>query len=385
MLFLLSGLLAFVSIPTQPGHGASLTIIGAADLACGTAAWSLPWHRWRPVLTALLAVPAFGVLAVSTWVFGGFAAGTGPFFILLFAWLGLHHSPVVIVGSALPGTVAYLGPLVAVDSSPRVLSSVLVMMPVAVGIGLAIASQVRQLREERDRATRAEAWRSALMATLAHDIRSPLTAVQGTLMLLQEMPDLPAERRNRMVEGASRQTKRLTRLATGLLDLDRVEHGSLRLDRRWVSVSGLAIDAATLAATGYDVTVRVDPGLRVFADPDRLEQVLVNLIGNAVRHGRPPIQIDAERVDDVLRLEIRDHGPGVPSDRAATLFQRLGGQGGHPESVGLGMWIVRLLVEAHSGAVAYEPADPGARFVVLLPFDQSAGAVSLQGAARQPR
>lgn len=371
VLFVLSGLSAFAALPSEPEHVGLLLVIGVADLATALVAWLLPWNRWDPVFTAALALPAFAVLGLSTWTFGGFAAGTGPFFVLIFVWLGLHHRPWVILVNAVPATVAYLVPLIAVHSSARVVSSAVVLIPVAVGIGLVIEDQVRRLREERDRAARAEGWRSALMATLAHDIRSPLTTVHGTLALLEEEDELPAERRRSLLRAALRQTDRLTRLATGLLDLERVEQDKLRLDRRWVSVADIAAGAGSLVAVS-DVAVHIDPGLRVYADRERLEQVLVNLIANAVRHGQPPVQVTAEGVDHTVRIAVRDHGPGVPAERQAALFERLGGDSDHPDSVGLGMWIVRLLVEAHGGAVAYESADPGARFVVSLPDPRSA-------------
>ncbi len=368
LLFGLSGLLAFVAIPSDPDHGGRLTLIGVADLVTAALAWALPWDRWGgPTVTAVLAAPAFAVLGLSTWAFGGFAAGTGPFFVLIFAWLGLHHRRWVIVGSVVPATAAYLVPLVVVGSPARVLSSAVVLIPVALGIGLVIAGRVRDLQEERDRAERAEGWRAALMATLAHDIRSPLTTVEGTLMLLDEDSGLPADRQKPLIGAALRQTRRLTRLASGLLDLERVQQGKLRLDRRSVSVAEVADGAAALVAPNSDVAVQVDPGLRVSADPDRLEQVLINLITNAVRHGEPPVVVTADRADHTVRIVVRDHGPGVPADRRAALFERLVGDSDHPESVGLGMWIVRLLVEAHGGAVSYEPAAPGARFTVSLP------------------
>jgi signal transduction histidine kinase len=376
VLFALSGLSAFAAVPGDPDHVARLSLIGIADVLTAAVAWVVPWDRWgRPVLTAVLALPAFGVLGLSTWAFGGFAAGTGPFFVLIFAWLGLHHSPRVIVLNAVPATAAYLVPLIAVGSSGRVLSSAVVLIPVAVGIGLVIAGRVRDLREERDRAERAEAWRAALVATLAHDIRSPLTTVQSTLMLLEEMPELPDERQKPLLGAALRQTRRLTRLAAGLLDLERVQEGKLRLDRRWVAVAEVAEVAASLVASDFDVVVHAEPGLKAYADPDRLEQVLINLVANAVRHGQPPVLVTAERVGETIRIAVRDHGSGVPEHRLPALFERLVGDADHPESVGLGMWIVRLLVEAHGGEIAYEPADPGARFTVSLPAggDESSG------------
>jgi signal transduction histidine kinase len=373
LLFALSGVLALAAMPSDPDHAGRLAMIGAADLGTAAVAWLLPWDRCGDLtVTAVLALPAFAVLGVSTWAFGGFAAGTGPFFVLIFAWLGLHHRPWVIAACVAPATVAYLAPLVAVGSSARVLSSAVVLIPVALGIGLVIAGRVRDLREQRDRAERAESWRSALVATLAHDIRSPLTTVEGTLLLLEQGPVIPAERQKPLVGAALRQTRRLTRLATGLLDLERVQQGKLRLDRRWVSVAEVADGAVALAAAHGDVAVDVDPALRAHADPERLEQVLINLITNAVRHGEPPVLLAAERVGETVRIVVRDHGGGVPVDRVPALFERLVGDSDHPESVGLGMWIVRLLVEAHGGHVAYEPAAPGARFVVTLP-DGTAG------------
>lgn len=367
VLFALSGLSAFVAVPSDPGHAGLLALVGTADLVTAGVAWWLPWHRWGTASTAVLSLPAFAVLGLSTWTFGGFAAGTGPFFVLIFAWLGLHHRRAVIIANAVPAVVAYLAPLVAVGSSARVLSSAAVLIPVAVGIGLVVAGRVRDLREERDRAEQAEAWRSALMATLAHDIRSPLTTVEGTLLVLDQTPGLAAERRASLIAAALRQTRRLTRLAAGLLDLERVEQGKLRLDRRWVSVGQVADSASRLVATGADVRVEVGPEVRLYADPERIEQVLTNLLQNAVRHGGPPVIVSAEQRGHTVRVVVRDHGPGAPESDRDTLFERLGSHAVRSDSVGLGLWIVRLLVEAHGGDVAYEPAEPGARFVVSLP------------------
>ena len=382
VLFALSGVTAFASLPSDPDHRGLLTVIGLADLLTAAVTWVLPWERWeRPAVTAVLALPAFAVLGLSTWSLGGFAAGTGPFVVLIFAWLGLHHQPWVIAANAVPATVAYLAPLVAVGASPRVLSSAVVLIPVAVGIGLVVAGRVRDLREQRDRAERAENWRAALMATLAHDIRSPLTTVQGALMLLDQTAELPADRRKPLLEAALRQTRRLTRLAAGLLDLERVEQGRLRLDRRWVPVAEVVNGAAELVASGPAVVVSTEPRLRVYADPERLEQVLINLLTNAVRHGRPPVVVTAERDDAAVRIAVRDHGPGVPPERQAALFGRLVGDSDHPDSVGLGMWIARLLVEAHGGEVSYAPAAPGACFTVSLPV----GGPEEPGPPRTPR
>ena len=102
--------------------------------------------------------------------------------------------------------------------------------------------------------------------------------------------------------------------------------------------------------------------------------MLINLLADAVRHGEPPVVLTAERVGGPVCIALRDHGAGAPAERLSSLFERLVGDSDHPASVGLGKWIVRLLVEAHGGHLGYEPADPGARFVVTLPDGGGGGA-----------
>jgi signal transduction histidine kinase len=368
LLFALSGLSAVASIPTQPGHVGVLAVVAGADLLTALIAWLLPWHRWDQRLTAVLAVPGFAVLGLSTWVFGGFAAGTGPFFVLLFAWLGIHQPIWILAACVPPATIAYLAPLIAVNAPAPVVASAIVLIPVAFGVGALIAAQDKHLRAERDRADRAERWRAAMTATLAHDLRQPLTAIQGALKLASSARgDLDPVRRQSLLESAHAQTMRLTRLATSLLDVERIEQGKLRLDLRPVPVADAVNEARAFVSETEDIRVFVDEGLQVRADPDRLEQILVNLTTNALRHGRPPVDISAHREDHTVRIDVRDHGSGVPEHVEGRLFGRLEGDSDHPESVGLGMWIVRLLVEAHGGTISYQPANPGARFRISLP------------------
>src|SRR4051812_13888537 len=89
-LLAVAGGAALIGVPTQPERASVLLVIACVDAALAGLAWALPWARWPAYVPALLALPALVVLAVATWAFGGFAAGTGPFFVLLFAWLGLH-------------------------------------------------------------------------------------------------------------------------------------------------------------------------------------------------------------------------------------------------------------------------------------------------------
>jgi len=368
VLFALSGTLALVAIAAQPGRAAVLLTVAAADLAVAALAWWLPWTRypgWAPVL---LSVPGFAILAASTWAFGGMAAGTGPFVVLLYAWLGLNF-PLWAVFAAVPLAVAaYVVPLVLTGQPEAVVSSAVVLTPVAVGVAVLIATQVRHLRLARERIAQVERWRAALTATLAHDMRSPLTAVQLVLESLREDDPVDPDERHRMIDMALRQSRRMVRLSTGLLDLDRVEAGGgLRLDREVVPVRAAVVDAVAQLDSA-DVTVEVDPALSVEADPQRLEQILVNLVSNALRYGQPPIEVRGRAGAGTARIEVRDHGPGIPPGVVPRLFTRFADVAGHAGSVGLGLWIVDQLARAHAGTVHYEAADPGARIVVTLPL-----------------
>jgi len=365
-LFALSGLLALLVAPAQTTGTAALLVIGLADLAAAVAAWMLPWDRWDPRWTAVLAVPAFVVLSGSTWVFGGFAAGTGPFYVMVFAWLGLHHSARVVAMAVPLGTAAYLLPLAATGAPPAVLVSAVVLVPVATAMGLLVCAQVRRLNDARNALASMDRWRAALVATLAHDVRSPLATITGALELVGTHPDLSPQRRGTLIDAALRQTRRLTRLATSLLDLERVEHGRLRLDYDDVGVAE-AVDGVTELLGIPELVNEVDAALTVRADRERLEQVLLNVVSNAVRHGRPPVHVRARNAGGAVVVEVRDHGPGVPEASRGALFERLAADGSDGDSVGLGLWIARLLVEAHGGTIAYEGGDPGARFVITLP------------------
>lgn len=116
-----------------------------ADVAAALVTVALPWRTWPPGRTVVIAWPAFALMGVSTWAFGGFAAGTGPFFVLFFAWLGLHHRRGQIIACAPLAVVAYAVPLAVSGADARVVGSTVILMPIAVGVGLLISARVRAL------------------------------------------------------------------------------------------------------------------------------------------------------------------------------------------------------------------------------------------------
>ena len=363
VLFLMSGLLAVVGIPTVPERTGVLCGIAAADVVVGVLAFVLPWRRWGLASTAALAVPGWAVMGLATWAFGGFATGTGPFFVLLFAWLGLHHRRGVILANAPLAAAAYAGGLVAADASAQLVGTTLVLIPVAVSVGLIISGRVQAIEREKR-------WRAALMATLAHDVRSPLSTIEGVLEFVSEDEELP-DRFRPLLGAAARQTSRLSSLSSNLLDLERLDRGKLRLDLSDFALADAGRDVVELLGSD-DITVDVDPALRVRGDRMRVEQMLVNLTTNALRHGAPPVVISATRLGKVVRISVRDHGDGVPVEDQPFLFERLRATDRHPQSVGLGLWIVKLLAEAHGGGARYRTVEEGAEFTIRLPATPNA-------------
>lgn len=375
VLFALAGLVALPGMLTLPGRAWLLGLIAVVDFGVAALAWWLPWSRWGRHSPLVLSLPALVVTGVATWAWGGFAIGTAPFFVLLFAWLGLNFPVRAVYAVAVPASVTYVVPLVVTDQPGPVVGSVFVTMPVLVGVAVLIAYQVAhqqritlRLREANAELQRTSRWRTALMSTVAHDIRSPLAGAQLALDSLGNEGE-PGERREQLLAAARRQIVRVRRLATGLLDVERVETvGTLRLDRREVRLAHQVDQALTYLGGGAaEVRVDIDPALTVVADPERLEQILVNLVSNALAHAGPPVGVSAGRRGGWVCIEVRDFGPGVPDDLVPRLFSRFSDGDTNPESVGLGLWIARELARAHGGDIHYEPWDLGACFVVALP------------------
>jgi signal transduction histidine kinase len=255
------------------------------------------------------------------------------------------------------------------------------------GIGLLIAlvagimardllMQRSRLAETLKRVSRIDRLRSGLVATLAHDVRNPLTAIRGNIKVLtQHAERLSDGQREELISETDKAAERLERLATDLLDLARLEEGKLELQIEEVPLRDAVMEGLNAASANGDFEVRVDDGLSVRADRGRLEQIVVNLATNAEKYGEPPLLVEASTgADSQVAISFRDHGEGLGPAQRRSLFEPFHTETGR-SSVGLGLAIVRALVEAQGGDVAYETNRPtGACFRITLPAAGSTAA-----------
>lgn len=259
------------------------------------------------------------------------------------------------------------GELFGNEVSPRSVvfrMGVLLLLSVMVGL---MARELSSARQRMDAALeelrRLDRFRTRLIASLAHDVRSPLAGIQMAGEALRS-GDWPEEHRTRLAEGIIRQSQRLQRLAADLIDMARSGEGTLTLHPVEVDVAALVRE---IAEEHDEVRVEGPEVLPTVLDGSRLEQIVRNLVANACRHGAPPVDVTLARTHGGLVLIVRDHGPGIPPEVADRLFEAFAGDG-HADSTGLGLWIVRELTEAHGGRISVRhPQGGGAEFVVVLP------------------
>jgi len=209
-----------------------------------------------------------------------------------------------------------------------------------------------------------------------HELRTPLTAIQGYASTLRQTDVAwdPASQQ-RFLESIASESARMGRLVGDLLDFSAIDSGALRLVPDWCDLE-LVIDAARrcVGLPPERVTLSGDRALPpVWADHDRLEQVFVNLLGNAVAHadGFTCVSVDTrhDAIAGVVVVRVADDGPGIPADLRDRVFlpHERGAAAG--PGVGLGLAIARGIVEAHGGTISLAPADHGAAVAVVLPVE----------------
>jgi signal transduction histidine kinase len=232
----------------------------------------------------------------------------------------------------------------------------------------------RQELEALDRA------KSAFVAIASHELRTPLTALQGFSEILA-LRRLPPEEVTRLAEVMRREARRLGRIVSDLLDLSRIERGLepalCRIPVKIESTIEATVDLFRQGTSSHSITTECEPSLPVVdADPDALERVLTNLVSNAIKYSPSgsAVRVGARALAGAVAIEVADAGRGIPAEALGRVFEpyyRVPDAAGAAHGTGIGLAVVKALVEAHGGTVWVESAPSiGTRVTVVLPSAQ---------------
>jgi two-component system sensor histidine kinase KdpD len=225
-----------------------------------------------------------------------------------------------------------------------------------------------------------ERLRTALLSSLSHDLRTPLAGIEGAASsLLESGQELERPAQEDLARDILAESRRMNRLVGNLLDMVRVESGTLAVRKEWLPLEepvGVALLRLEEKLDGRRVDVRLPEDLP-FVPMDELliEQVLINLLENASRYtpSGTPVTISARSIGTAVEVEISDRGPGIPAGQEEAVFQKFyrgTTQGSSATNgAGLGLAICRGIIRAHGGTIRAVPADSGAVFRFTLPID----------------
>ena len=254
----------------------------------------------------------------------------------------------------------------------------------AFGRQVAFAIERARLTEQARQAAlraRTEQMRSTLLSSVSHDLRTPLAAITGAATSLRDDAALSSETRLDLLQAICEESERLDRLLTNLLDMTRLDAGAIQLHREWVPLEetvGSALTRMESALADRPVETALPSDLPLISvDPVLLEQLLFNLLDNAVKHAPvgTPIRISAVAEEREIIIDVADRGPGIPAGEEERIFERFHRAAPNLATggVGLGLAICRGIAHAHDGTLtATNRPGGGARFRLTLPLLEGA-------------
>ncbi|MGQ9681313.1 MAG: ATP-binding protein [Anaerolineae bacterium] len=302
--------------------------------------------------------------------------------------LSLGAQAVIVVPIAVRGILMGTITLVAAESGRR-FSQADLELAEELGRRVGLALDNARLYQ---RAQAAIKVREDFLAAAAHELKTPVTGVRGYAQLMRREMEksgtLEPERLRRGLQVLDQQTAKLAQLVTQLLDTSRLDGGWLVLERHKTDVVALVrhvVAVVQLTAPRHTLTMSADQPVEAFVDPLRLEQVVANLLDNAIKFSLQggAIEIDlATEGHEQLRLAVRDHGIGIPAEHRQRIFDRFyrAHAGNSFGGLGLGLYISRRIVELHGGQIVVDyPQDGGTRFVVRMPLGRQTSAKPAEG------
>lgn len=251
------------------------------------------------------------------------------------------------------------------------------------GIIVAIGSMFWASRQRKLAANTyhgANRLKNEFVSMVSHELRTPLTSIAGFAEALRDQAsELSSQERDEFLTIICREATHLSTLVEDILVVPRIEAGRLDLAPHVMDVSEVVAELVpTIFPTGHgrDLHVSVPSGVKVYADPKRVGQIIRNMLANARSHGGIGIAVEGTYIGTHYQLTVSDNGPGVPVDRRAAIFERFeqgsAGDARKNQGMGLGLPIARKLAQQMGGELWFEPRFPtGSRFCVSFPLSKT--------------
>lgn len=227
-----------------------------------------------------------------------------------------------------------------------------------------------------------ERLRSALLSSISHDLRTPLASMIGSASTLKSLSDrLSGEDRESLLDSVLGEGERLDRYIRNLLDMTKLGHGTLTIERDWIALTDI-LSSALRRTRSLMAKVRVEREVAddmplLFVHPTLIEQALINVLENAAKFAPEgsTVTIHAHQEENELTIAISDEGPGIPEEQQNQVFDMFftGGQGDRvPHGSGLGLAICHGIIAAHGGRIRAIPGpdDRGATIEIALPMTE---------------
>ncbi|GAA4925994.1 HAMP domain-containing sensor histidine kinase [Nonomuraea thailandensis] len=215
-----------------------------------------------------------------------------------------------------------------------------------------------------------EAMSRRFVADVSHELRTPLTAMTAVADMLSDEADHLPEAPAQAVRLVLREIERLRELVEHLIEISRFDAGTATLNLEPVNVADSIQDCLEVRGWSDQVTVTASQGLTANLDPSRFDVIVANLVGNALKHGLPPVVVTARATENGLEVKVRDHGRGIPHEALPHVFDRFfkaGAGRARSHGSGLGLAIARANVQLHGGTISVRAQHPGTLFTVWLP------------------
>lgn len=382
-LFLTGAVLVLVDLLFPPhdyvSRGGVVVVAVAATLAGLFYLWSadhLPMPIWGYAIGT-----AAGAVMVTVLVLSGGQSRTATFgvlYVFVSTYGFYYYGNAIAWGLVALNGIGFAVALVVHDVEGAVAQWVMVVGTSAMAGGLlgSLSQRVRSLlRAEQEnvrRLNQADAWKTTFMRAVAHDLRSPLSSMQGLLMTLREHGDaLSPQQQADLLDRSVEASERLDRLLGDLLDMQRIEAGALEPDLAPARLDELVRESlGTIDLGGRDVHLELEPVTAAVEAP-KVDRIVTNLVRNAISHTPADVTvwIRLRHREDMAELVVEDDGPGLDDQVPPDLFEAFTRHGdGDGRGVGLGLHLVRRFTELHAGEVtASDRPGGGARFVVRLP------------------